>query len=182
MRFHARGDRLPQASLCLLRHGDQDPARPCPGRHRPPDRRLGHPARPQSAHGPDRAGGFRFLIRDRDSQFAAAFDAVFAGNGTAVIPTPPQSPRSNAVAERWIRTACTECTETSSPALCHGQAPPGTWRTAQRVPHHVAPTASLTPRKARLGSSSRPPAATSGPRRTISTFNGSWSSRCKRMT
>ncbi|ADI04595.1 integrase catalytic region [Streptomyces bingchenggensis BCW-1] len=49
--------------------------------------------------------------RDRDSKFTAAFDTVFAGNGTAVIPTPPQSPRSNAFAERWIRTARTECTD-----------------------------------------------------------------------
>ncbi|MGO4418348.1 integrase core domain-containing protein [Streptomyces sp. MCAF7] len=36
---------------------------------------------------------------------------MFAGNGTAVIPIPPQSPRSNAFAERWIRTARAECTD-----------------------------------------------------------------------
>ncbi|EFL27714.1 integrase [Streptomyces himastatinicus ATCC 53653] len=59
----------------------------------------------------DRAGCFRFPIRDRDSKFTDAFDDVFAGNGTAVIPTPPQSPRSNAFAERWIRTTRAGCTD-----------------------------------------------------------------------
>jgi hypothetical protein len=33
----------------------------------------------------NRAASFAFLIRDRDSKFTAAFDDVFAGNGTRVI-------------------------------------------------------------------------------------------------
>ena len=42
----------------------------------------------------ERAGQFRFLIRDRDSRFTAAFDGVFSGNGTRVIKTPVRSPRA----------------------------------------------------------------------------------------
>jgi hypothetical protein len=42
----------------------------------------------------ERAGQFKFLIRDRDSKFTAAFDGVFSGNGTRVIKTPVRSPRA----------------------------------------------------------------------------------------
>ncbi|WNF01488.1 IS3 family transposase [Streptomyces luomodiensis] len=39
---------------CLLRHGNCHSARPCPGRHSPSHRRMGHSARTQPAHGPRR--------------------------------------------------------------------------------------------------------------------------------
>jgi len=57
----------------------------------------------------DRAGRFRFLIRDRDGKFTAAFDDVFAGNGTRVIRTPVRSPRANSYAERFAGTLRREC-------------------------------------------------------------------------
>jgi transposase len=42
----------------------------------------------------ERAGGFKFLIRDRDSKFTLAFDEVIAGNGMRIIKTPVRSPRA----------------------------------------------------------------------------------------
>jgi putative transposase len=57
----------------------------------------------------ERAGRFRFLIRDRDSKFTAAFDAVFTGADIRIIRTPVRAPRSNAIAERFVGTLRREC-------------------------------------------------------------------------
>ena len=57
----------------------------------------------------ERAGRFRFLIRDRDSKFTAAFDAVFTGADIRIIRTPVRAPRANAIAERFIGTLRREC-------------------------------------------------------------------------
>ena len=58
-----------------------------------------------------RADELRFQLRDRDTKFTAAFDTVFAAAGLDVIRTPPQAPRANAYAERWVGTARRECTD-----------------------------------------------------------------------
>jgi hypothetical protein len=65
----------------------------------------------------ERAGRFRFLIRDRDGKFTATFDGVFSGNGARVIRTPVRSPRTHLPSGSWGRcgvSAWTTCWSSAS--------------------------------------------------------------------
>src|SRR5712691_5580859 len=49
----------------------------------------------------DQADRVKFMIRDRGSNFAAAFDAVLADAGIRTVLCNIQTPRMNAITERW---------------------------------------------------------------------------------
>jgi transposase InsO family protein len=50
----------------------------------------------------ERAGSFKFMIRDRDGKFTALFDEVFRAEGMRIVLSAPQAPRMNAIMERWV--------------------------------------------------------------------------------
>ncbi|MFD7608737.1 integrase core domain-containing protein [Streptomyces mirabilis] len=56
----------------------------------------------------DAGAGMKFLIRDRDVRYPAAFDAVLQAEGIEVVQTGVRMPRMNAVMERWVRSCRTE--------------------------------------------------------------------------
>ena len=55
--------------------------------------------------------GLRFLAWDRAGQFTEAFDAVRSYAGIEVVKIPQRTPRANAYAEHWVRTARAEVTD-----------------------------------------------------------------------
>jgi putative transposase len=57
----------------------------------------------------DRSQPIRVLVRDRDRKFTASFDAVFEAQGARIVRTPIQTPEANGIAERFVRTARSEC-------------------------------------------------------------------------
>ena len=59
----------------------------------------------------ERAQQFRFLIRDRDAKFTTPSMPSTPQVGIRVLRTPPQTPKANAFAERWIASARRESTD-----------------------------------------------------------------------
>ncbi len=59
----------------------------------------------------ERADGFQYLIRDRDSIFTDAFDTVFASVNIEIKNSAPQCPKMNAFAERWVKTVRAQYTD-----------------------------------------------------------------------
>lgn len=57
----------------------------------------------------DRPESIRFLIRDRDQKFTGGFDEVFRSEGIEIVRTPFRAPQANGVAERFVRTARSQC-------------------------------------------------------------------------
>jgi putative transposase len=53
--------------------------------------------------------GPRFLIRDNDTKFGAAFARVADGSGIEVLTTPYQAPKANAICERLLGSVRREC-------------------------------------------------------------------------
>jgi putative transposase len=47
---------------------------------------------------------FPITLKDRDTKFTAAFDAVFTADGIDIIASPTKAPRANAICERLIGT------------------------------------------------------------------------------
>ena len=50
----------------------------------------------------EQADQVKFMIRDRGSNFTAAFDAILAGAGIRTVLCNVRTPRVNAITERWI--------------------------------------------------------------------------------
>jgi len=102
----------------------------------------------------ERAGRFRFLVRDRAGQFTASFDAVLADAGINVVKIPPRCPRANCFAERLVLTVRTEVTDRM---LIFGAAPPPRAGRVRRALQHAA-TASRPPAAPTTSGIACPPA------------------------
>jgi hypothetical protein len=103
----------------------------------------------------DRVSTLKFVLRDRDSRFSRALDAVFAADDIRTLTSPPPAPRANAICERMIantaprtarqdpdrqRTPPTPDPDGLPPSLQHRAATPHTRATRPGPSRNPAPT------------------------------------------
>ncbi len=96
----------------------------------------------------ERFEDFRFLIRDRGSNFTASFDAVFQATGTTILRTAVQAPRMNAICERLVGTL--RRPGRVSGALQHRPAAPGHRPAHPLQPGPRSPPAATSPGTERI--------------------------------
>jgi putative transposase len=107
--FHVDTVLLRRLYVLVFIHHDSRRVRIAGGTAKPVASWVTQQARDLSMNLADHANPVKFLIRDRDTKYAASCDAVFAAEGTRVIKTPIQAPRANAICERVIGTIRREC-------------------------------------------------------------------------
>jgi hypothetical protein len=93
----------------------------------------------------------KYLIRDRDSKYTAAFDAVLTDSGIAMTKTGIRVPRMNAITKRWIRTCRAELPRP------HPHPEPGTSPTPPARIRNVLQRPPDTPHPARRSSTTLTP-------------------------
>ncbi len=81
----------------------------CPATYRPDGQWISQQARNVQMWFDDQAIEARFLLRDRDSKFTAAFDQLFRDVGTRIVKAPVKAPNANAYAESWVGSLKREC-------------------------------------------------------------------------
>jgi putative transposase len=109
---HHRLRRHAQTPLRVLHHRTRVPPRAPARDHRPPHRaRATQLTREPTWTLEDSESRFTHPIRNRDTKFTDAFNAVFNTIDINIVKTAPQTPRMNAYAERLVHTVRTERTD-----------------------------------------------------------------------
>jgi hypothetical protein len=107
--FHAGTVVLRRPSVLFLIEHRTPAGAPCRDTAHPAGQWVTQQARNLMMNPGGHPDGSRFLIRDRDATFTAAFDGVLAAARIQIIKTPARAPRANAIAERWIATTRRQC-------------------------------------------------------------------------
>jgi putative transposase len=97
----------------------------------------------------DAGATVKYLVRDHDSRYTAAFDAVFHNEGIAIVKTGIRVPRMNAIMERWVRSCRAELLDrtliVNQAHLLHALREHETFYNQHRLPRALRAAAPLRP-------------------------------------